>query len=241
MGRSPEKMPEVLISLVIPAHNEEKRILATLEKTVAYLSARYPFEIIVVNDHSSDATRRLVEDFSGKNPVVRMLDNPGPRGKGVSVRHGVLASAGKYVLFSDADLSTPIEEFEKFLPELEKGAEVVIASRQVPGARIKGPQPLLRRLMGKIFRVIRRSIAVPEIRDTQCGFKCFERNAALRIFSGQQLTGFVFDVEILIIAKKCGYKIKEMPVTWTDSPESKLGLLDPLRMLVELIKIRGHN
>lgn len=163
-------------------------------------------------------------------------------GKGFSVKNGALKAKGKYILFSDADLSTPIEEIDKFLLFLENGYDLTIASRFLPDSNLAIPQPWHRKLMGLFFRYLVHFIVISGFSDTQCGFKCFKKDVAYNIFSRQQLIGFGFDVELLFIAKKLHYKVKEVGITWRDSEGTRLNpLIHPLRMLIDLFKIRLYH
>ncbi len=228
------------ISVVIPAYNEEKRIKPTLEKIGEYLSKNSKnYEIIVVNDGSKDNTNKVV--LSLKNKKIRLINNEKNRGKGYSVKRGVLASKYPLVLFSDSDLATPIEEIEKLKKHLENN-EVVIASRNLKESDIRIKQPIHRKLMGKLFSLLVRLVAVRGFKDTQCGFKLFKKEAAQKIFSLQTFERFSFDVEILFIAKKLKYKIKEVPVVWIDQKGSTVDpIKDSIKMLLDLFKIRYNN
>jgi dolichyl-phosphate beta-glucosyltransferase len=232
------------LSVVIPAFNEEPRIGATLERVYAYLSKRdYPFEIIVVDDGSRDGTIRVVEAFAGQKPEIRVVSNDGNRGKGFSVRHGIEEARGEYILFSDADLSTPIEDVEKLLPKLTgEGFGIAIGSRSIRGADVRIHQPWYRELMGKVYNKIVRVCALRGFKDTQCGFKLFRADVARRVFAKQQIERFSFDVEALYLAHKYGYRIAEVPVTWYDSPRSRVSIAsDPLRMFIDVLKIRYYD
>lgn len=236
-------LPRVMIqmlSVVVPAYNEEERLGATLERMCKYLSRQErPWELLVVDDGSKDKTAELVTRASAKHPEVRLLANDRNRGKGYTVRRGMLAAAGDAVLFSDADLSSPIEEIEKLIPSLEHGHDVVIGSRDIIGSKIEVPQPLHRRVMGYTFMVLRDWIAVSGFRDTQCGFKLFRKAAAEQVFSRSRVDGFCFDVEILAIAKSLGYRMCEVPVVWRNDERSKVNPIgDPLKMLLDLFRIR---
>lgn len=228
------------LSVVVPAYNEEERLGATLDRMIAYL-ADMPreWELLVVDDGSSDGTRDLVAAASKKHPEVRLIANGRNRGKGYSVRHGMLAATGDAVLFSDADLSSPIEEVEKLIPHLENGHDVVIGSRDIIGSQIEVPQPLFRRVMGYSFMVLRDWIAVSGFRDTQCGFKLFRKPAAQAVFTQSRVDGFCFDVEILAIAKTLGYRMCEIPVVWRNDERSKVNPIgDPIKMFLDLFRIR---
>ncbi len=229
-----------LLSIVVPAYNEERRIGASLEKILAYL-ARKPFaaEVVVVDDGSSDRTTGVArEALEGRLPfrLVRFDEN---RGKGAAVKAGVLASAGQAVLFTDADLSAPIEELDTFLLELDKGFDVVIGSRAIPGCDIRVPQARHRQALGRFFNRLVRLFVMKGCRDTQCGFKLFRREAALDLFTRLRTAGFAFDVEILLLARKLGYRIAEVPVVWCDSRPSRVGILrGSWGMLTDLFRIR---
>jgi dolichyl-phosphate beta-glucosyltransferase len=232
-------MDSIYLSVVIPAYNEEKRIGNTCEQIVSFL-ARQPYvsETIVVDDGSRDRTAAVAEDKLAPS-IHRILQNPGNRGKGYAVKQGMLAASGKYVLFTDADLSTPIEEVQKFLKSLEEGYDIVIGSRSLEGSNIEIRQNLLRQSMGKIFNRLARLLTFRSIRDSQCGFKCFKRKVAQDLFSKQQLDGFSFDAEIIYLAQRQGYRIFEMPVTWRNSPHSRVRIVkDSLGMFLDLWRIR---
>ncbi|HNS32656.1 MAG TPA: glycosyltransferase family 2 protein [bacterium] len=230
------------ISVVIPAYNEEKRIVPTLEKVCKYFSSSsLVFEIIVVDDGSSDGTVAAVNKKSEKHSEVKVLRHAKNRGKGAAVKTGVLKASGDLILFTDADLSTPIEEFEKLCKEIDKGFDIAIASRAVKGAVIAVPQPLYRRLIGRIFPFLVRLIVFEKFRDTQCGFKLFKREAGLFLFSRLVTEGFAFDVEIIYRAVKKGLKVNEVPVRWVNSSVSTVNIFrDPFRMFAALFTIRAH-
>ena len=229
------------ISVVIPAYNEEKRLGPTLERVIEFFGgAGHEFEILVVDDGSRDGTVALAETFADRG--VKVLKNPGNRGKGYSVRHGMLEAARDIVLFSDADLSTPIEEVEALVaPVLDGKADGAIGSRAVHGSNVEVSQPFYRVLMGKTFNLFVRTIAIGGYSDTQCGFKLFTREAAQQIFKRQLFEGFSFDVEILFIAKKLGLKVAEVPVRWVNDPETKVSAVrDSLRMFRDLFRVRWN-
>jgi|YNPBryunderm2012_1023409.scaffolds.fasta_scaffold00025_16 dolichyl-phosphate beta-glucosyltransferase len=229
-----------LLSVVVPAFNEEKRLGLTLRKIMDYLDSRsIQAEIIVVDDGSSDRTAEKAREVLSNWPEFKVLKLSENRGKGAAVKEGMLAASGHLILFTDADLSTPIEELEKMLPLTREGYEVVIASRALPGAEIKRKQSWLRRNMGKTFNFLVQLLLIKGIKDTQCGFKLFRQEAARKIFSQLQCQGFAFDVEVLWRARKFGYKIAQVPVVWVNSPESKVRLFrSSIRMFLDLLKIR---
>ncbi|MCG3205443.1 MAG: Undecaprenyl-phosphate mannosyltransferase [Elusimicrobia bacterium] len=230
----------MLISIIIPALNEEKRILPTLEKIAQYLNQQsYSSEVIVVDDGSSDHTPKIVQTFAQKHPRFRLIMQPENLGKGAAVKKGMLVARGDHRLFSDADLSTPIEELEKFL---SYRADVVIGSRRVKGCRIEKRQPFFREAAGRIFSVLVRCLTLRGFIDTQCGFKLFTAQAAQEIFSRQTISRFGFDVEVLFIAQLKGFRIIEAPVTWIDSPFTRVRFFrDSTRMFLDLVRIRLNH
>ncbi|MEA3459498.1 MAG: dolichyl-phosphate beta-glucosyltransferase [Chloroflexota bacterium] len=245
-------MEQLFLSIVIPAYNEEYRLPRTLEKITSYLEAQdYRFEVIIVDDGSEDGTVRVVEDFMATHPDLHLIRNA-HRGKGYAVRTGMLGAQGKYVLFSDADLATPIEEVEKLLSFLEAGYDIAIGSREGVGARRYG-EPGYRHLMGRVFNLLVRLIVLRGFRDTQCGFKCFRREVARDLFhrvklygaeAGQVRGGAVtgFDVEILLLARKAGYSVMEVPVEWYYGANARVNLLRaPLRMFKDILKVRLND
>lgn len=229
------------LSIVIPAYNEERRIGATLARVTDYLDARRGrYEVIVVDDGSRDATRDVVAAVAAEHPLVRLLAQPRNAGKGAAVRAGVLASRGRDVLFSDADLSTPIEELERLEARLRDGADVAIGSRAAPGD-VARTQPILRRLQGRAFHLVVRALgfrAVAAIRDTQCGFKLFRGGVARALFGELTVAGFAFDVELLELAHD-RFRVDEVPVAWTHADGSKVRPgLDAMKMVRDLAGIR---
>lgn len=231
---------DIRLSVIIPTYNKEARIAATLEQVAAYLGAK-PFvsEIVVVDDGSSDLSADVARAaLAGRVPskVIRREKN---LGKGASVREGVLAAAGAYVLFCDDDLSTPIEELDKALAALEAGADVVIGSRAHPDSEIRVRQRRPREWMGKAFNLLVRLFVLRGFRDTQCGFKAFRGPAAKDIFSRLRTPGFGFDVEVLVLCRKLGYSVAEIPVVWCDARPSRLRILrGSWGMLKDLWRIR---
>jgi len=228
------------LTVVIPAFNEERRIGPTVERIRAYLAAQpYAAEIIVVDDGSADLTVPRAEAALRDGPPFRILSRAENRGKGAAVRDGVLAAAGDFILATDADLSTPIEELARFWPEVEAGADVVIGSRALPGSDVQVRQSAVREKMGKIFNLLVRALVLRGYPDTQCGFKLFRAAAAKDIFSRLRTEGFSFDVEVLWLGRKLGYRVRQVPVCWRNSPESRVRLVGgSLAMLRELWRIR---
>jgi dolichyl-phosphate beta-glucosyltransferase len=222
------------LSVVVPAYNEEARLTPTLDRVQEYLGARgYESEILVVDNASTDRTAEVARAAG-----VEVLQEP-RRGKGAAVRTGMLAARGQYVLFSDADLSTPIEEVEKLLAGLRGGADIAIASRGLAESNIVKHQPWHREMVGRMGNKLVRLMAVRGIADTQCGFKLFPGELARRIFRLQRLTGAAFDVETLFIAQHHGLRIAEVPVTWIDSPDTRFNrVTDSFDAVKDLIRIR---
>lgn len=229
--------------MVVPAYNEEERCADTLPRLWRDLNRRFnSFEIIVVDDGSNDNTAQVVARLSETHTNVRLLGYPGNRGKGHAVRIGVMAARGKNILFSDADLSTPIREVRKLLAALEEGYHIAIGSRARANTKILKRQPFYRICMGKIFNKLVKLLAVPHFSDTQCGFKCFRRDAAREIFTCCRIDGFSFDVEMLHIARRKGLPVKEVGVIWRNSPLSKVHpVIHSLQMLRDLFVIRFHS
>jgi dolichyl-phosphate beta-glucosyltransferase len=232
------------LSIVIPAYNEEKRLPSTLGRVVEYLkTGGFEFaEILVVDDGSKDATVALIEEFASRHKSVTLLQNPGNRGKGYSVRHGMLKAEGDWVLFSDADLSSPIEELEKLLTAVERtGAPIAIGSRALDRSLIGVHQPALREYAGRFFNLVMRVTTGLKFHDTQCGFKLFRKDAARAIFSRQKLERFGFDVEVLYIGEMFGYRAVEVPVRWNDVAGSKVGTFQGLDGFVDLLRVRRND
>lgn len=228
------------ISVVIPAYNEAKRIGPTLKKVMAFLDSRFnKYEIIVVDDCSKDNTSRVVSKY--KNNNLRVLRNKKNRGKGFSVKRGILNAKYSFVLFSDSDLATPIKELDKFM-KLIKKYDIVIASRNLKESDIRVKQPFYRQFMGKTFPLLVNLITGVGFKDTQCGFKLFKTRIAKKIVKQQTFERFSFDVEILFIARKMGFKIKEAPVVWIDKEGSTVSpIKDSFKMLIDLFKIRFND
>jgi dolichyl-phosphate beta-glucosyltransferase len=224
------------LSVVIPAYNEEERLAPTLARIKEYLDEQsYESEIVVVDNASSDRTSEVAREAG-----VKVLAEP-RRGKGAAVRTGVLAAGGEYILFSDADLSTPIEEVERLLGALRAGDDIAIASRGLPESKLPVRQPWYRELVGRVGNLLVRLAAVHGIADTQCGFKLFPRGIARRLFGAQLMRGIAFDMEILFLAQRLTLRIAEVPVTWIDSPDTRISRVrDSLDALKDLARIRWN-
>ena len=229
------------LSIIIPAHNEERRLPRSLEKIVAFLEKQdYQAEVIVVDNGSRDNTSGVVEGFMARYPFISLIREE-RRGKGLAVKLGMLAARGEYLFLCDADLSMPIEEVAKFLPPQLEDYDVAIASREVEGARRYG-EPPHRHLMGRVFNLIVRLLAVRGFQDTQCGFKCFRREVARDIFSRQTMEGWGFDVEVLFIAQKRSYRIVEVPINWYYMANSRVRpIRDSIRMFREVLQVRIND
>jgi len=235
------------ISIVVPAYNEQQRLPDTLAAISRYLSTKKDFqpEILVVDDGSSDSTRAAAETFAStcENARVRVLVNPGNRGKGYSVRHGMLEAAGDWVLFSDADLSAPIEELDKLFWDLRRlDAEIAIGSRAIDRSLIGVRQSAFRENAGRVFNLLMRLLTGLPFADTQCGFKLFSRRAAREVFRRVRIAGFGFDAEALFIARRLGFRTIEVPVRWNHVEGTKVSMLaDSLNMFVDLLRIRYNQ
>jgi glycosyltransferase involved in cell wall biosynthesis len=232
------------LSIVIPAYNEERRLPSTLDTVLAWLnaSAFADAEVLVVDDGSADGTAALVEARSLDDPRVRLLRNPGNRGKGYAVRHGMREARGGWILFSDADLSAPIEELPKLLGAAQgKNAAVAIGSRALDRSLIGVHQSPWRELSGIIFNLLMRVLTGLPFADTQCGFKLYRREAARQVFERQRLDGFGFDVEDLFIARRLGLVAIEVAVKWNNVEGTKVGLTQGLRSFLDLLVIRWNG
>jgi len=230
------------LSLVIPAYNEARRLPNTLRELHDYCRrwARL-FEVIIVVESSTDETLALAQAGTKTFPQLKVIGNRIHRGKGFAVRTGMLASAGELVFFTDADLSTPLYEIDRALAvfEAERDLQIIVGNRQHPNSQIIRHQSWMREGMGKTFNALVRWLAGIEIRDTQCGFKGFRQAASRAIFERQRTDGFSFDVEVLLLAKALGFSVKEMPVHWSNSPDSKVRVLsDSLKMLRDVAVVR---
>ena len=227
------------ISVVIPAYNEENRLPSTLEKVQAYLrETPWEFtEVLVIDDGSRDGTVAAAEHAG-----ARVLRNPGNRGKGYSVRHGMLKAQGEWTLFTDADLSTPVEELEKlWAASARDHAKVAFGSRALDRSLVGVHQPVFRESMGRLFNFLMRVVTGLPFRDTQCGFKLFETAAAREIFQRQRLDGFGFDVEVLYIAAQLGYRMQEVPVRWNDAAGTKVSMWRGVTAFLDPLKVRWNG
>tara|TARA_B100001123_G_scaffold407112_2_gene499043 strand:+ start:16371 stop:17189 length:819 start_codon:yes stop_codon:yes gene_type:complete len=234
---------EVHLTVVIPAFEEVARLEPTLRRVRAYLDGQtFSSEVLVVVDGGSDGTLSLVRKLASDWNSLTVLHNESNFGKGLAVRRGMLVGRGRYLLFSDADLSTPIEEVEQLIAALGRGCDIAIGSRALSGSDVRLRQVWWREMMGRFFNVLVRGVVLPGIRDTQCGFKCFRRDVARRIFSRQRIARFCFDVEVLWIGRKLGYRVVEVPVVWVNDPSSRVHpIRDSLRMLFDLVRLRYND
>ena len=233
-------MGQLFLSVVIPAYNEESRIALTLEQLSTYLGCQeYSWEIIVADDGSADTTAHIVSDWASSNGLIRLvrLDH---RGKGWAVQQGMLAARGEYRFLCDADLSMPVEQVGRFVAQAGERPDIVLGSRELPDSRRIG-EPTRRHLMGRVFNLIIRVLAVPGIRDTQCGFKLFKAETTASLFESQVLEGFAFDVEILCLARVIGLDIREIAIDWHYREGSKVRpVRDSFRMVRDVLRVRSR-
>lgn len=233
----------VFLSLVIPAYNEEQRLIKNLPVLQEYFERKdFSYEVIVVNDGSRDGTESVVLESQKTWPELKLLSERGNHGKGYSVRKGMLSAEGRYIVFSDADLSSPIRESEALLSRLMDGCDVAAGSRYIhcdaDAGKERVTQSFLRHASGKMFSFLVRLLVSPRVSDTQCGFKGFTAEAARELFSRQKLNGFAFDVEILYLSRRMGMNVSEVPVEWHEDPHSKISLFrDAARMLFDVVRI----
>lgn len=238
-----DRQTKPALSIVIPAYNEERRLGPSLAAVRAFVrKRRLSAEVLVVDDGSNDGTVTLVKDLARRFKGLRLVQQPRNLGKGAAVKAGVLASRGGQILFSDADLSTPLEELPGLQAALKAGADIAIGSRAIDRSRIAVRQPLYREAAGRLFNRLVQAFSVPGVRDTQCGFKLFKAPAAKRLFALQQVPRFGFDVEVLFLARLAGYKVAELPVRWVNSPETKVRpIRDGARAFLDLALIRLYQ
>lgn len=226
------------LSIVIPAHNEEARLPKTLPQVLAHLDSRdYPSEVILVDSGSQDGTAEIGRNFAESRDDFRLIQVDKP-GKGLAVQRGMLAAAGEYRFICDADLSMPIHQVDRFFPPQLENTEIAIASRELEQS-VRYGEPIYRHLIGRAFNTLVRLLAIPDIQDTQCGFKCFRADVAEDLFRVQQLEGWTFDVELLFIAQRRGYQIVEVPIPWYYFPGSRVQVVrDSIAMFLDLFRIR---
>jgi glycosyltransferase involved in cell wall biosynthesis len=233
-------MPEPFLSIVVPAYNEARRLRDTLERLCQFKELRpYSIELMVVDDGSTDQTVAIISQFQG----IRLVRNDRNHGKGFTVRHGVLEARGEFVLFTDADLSTPIEEVDKLLSALQSsGADAAVGSRALKRELIGIHQPLFRDMAGRFFNLLVRAFTGLRLHDTQCGFKLFKRRSTRRAFERMRVEGFGFDPELLFLIERGGGRVVEVPVRWNDNPATKVRFLrDSTRMFLDLIAIHWRS
>ncbi len=233
-------MPKPLLSIVIPAYNEEQRLPETLQVIHTFLQRQtYNAEVLVVENGSDDHTLAIAQELSRSMPEVRAL-HCDQRGKGLAVVQGMLAASGEYRFICDVDLSMPIEEINNFLPPQLNDGAIAIASREAAGAK-RYNEPEYRHIIGRVFNLMVRLIALPGLQDTQCGFKCFRADVVGKVFPRMTMRGWTFDVEALVIARRLGFNIVEIPIPWYYNPKSKVKVLrDSFIMARDLITIRWN-
>jgi len=232
-----------LTSFVIPAYNESNRIRPTLDEMLRHSRERkWEIEIVVVNDGSRDNTAEIIREYGQIHPEIHLVENPGNHGKGYSVRNGMLHARGDICLFTDADLSSPISEAQHLFDAIAAGADIAIGSRWLRAELQTERQPLYRQLLGRIFNLVLRVVLGLNFADTQCGFKAFRREVAQKIFPLQRIERWGFDPEILFLARKLGFTVKEVPVVWAHSEGTRLHpFRDGLRMFVEVLHVRWNS
>ena len=233
-------MPAPFLSIVIPAHNEERRLAATLTIIADFCATQsYSVEVLVIENGSADRTAELARSFQPQMPQLRVFQEA-QAGKGLAVRRGMLEAIGEYRFICDADLSMPIAEVTHFIPPALPDMDIAIASREAPGA-VRYDEPPFRHLTGRVFNAVVRWMALPGLQDTQCGFKCFRAAVAQDVFQRQTLKGWAFDVEVLFIARRLGYRVAEVPIHWYFDSHSQVRVFrDTWRMLRELVSIRRN-
>jgi dolichyl-phosphate beta-glucosyltransferase len=233
-----EHVTKPYLSIIIPAHNEEKRLPHTLEQAFDFVNVQpYPAEILVVENGSQDKTLQISQDFATAHPQVRVFQEA-KSGKGLAVQRGMLEACGEYRFMCDADLSMPIQQVNRFLPPVLTDFDIAIASREAPGA-IRYHEPLYRHWGGRAINLIIRILALPGLRDTQCGFKCFRASIAEDLFRVQTLARWAFDIELLYVASQRSYRIIEVPIPWYYRPESKVNVVrDAVQMIADILAIR---
>jgi dolichyl-phosphate beta-glucosyltransferase len=236
-------MEPVSYSIVIPAYNESERLQSSLQKIVDFLGEQSMIaEVLIVNDGSRDNTPEIIRQYASRYPYIRLIENPGNRGKGFSVRNGMLQATGDIVLFTDADLSAPITEAPKLFAEIQKGADVAFGSRWLLAKLQTERQSIMRQIAGRAYNIFMRVLLGLQYKDTQCGFKAFNRRAIDALFTRQRIERWGFDVELLFLAQKFGLKIVEVPVQWAHDDRSKINpLVDGMKMFGEMLSIRWNG
>jgi dolichyl-phosphate beta-glucosyltransferase len=239
----PKPTDKCRYSIIIPAYNETARVAATLDRVLSHIVERdWDAEIIVVDDGSTDNTAEIIREYEVKRPQLQLLQNPGNKGKGYSIRNGMQHAQGEILLFSDADLSSPIEEADKLIAAIEQGADVAIGSRWMRSDLQTQRQPIHRQLFGRIFNFMLRITLGLAFKDTQCGFKAFSRRAASAIFPLQRIERWGFDPELLYLAHKFEFKVAEIPVEWAHREGTRIRpLRDGSQMFLEMLKIRWNS
>ncbi len=238
-------MSKPFLSIIIPAYNEEQRLPDTLEQVLTFLQSQsYQSEILVVENASEDGTLKVAKEFAEQHHreslPIQVIHEP-VKGKGSAVRRGMLLASGDYLFMCDADLSMPVKEINRFFPPAVDGVDITIASREAMGA-VRYNEPTYRHLVGRIFNTLIRVLALPDLNDTQCGYKCFKANVAEDLFRDMTIPGWSFDVEILYLAQKRGYRVKEIPIHWYYNPDSHISVAkDSIRMALDIFKIRFQD
>lgn len=234
-------MTNPFLSIIIPVYNEAARLPQALDELISFCGSQdYTAEIIVIENGSRDGTWQIAQDYAARFPNIRALQNE-QRGKGLAVRRGMLEAQGEYRFMCDVDFSMPMTEINRFLPPQLVGVDIAIASREFAGS-VRYNEPHYRHLVGRIYNWLIRLLALPGLHDTQCGFKCFRGIVADEIFPRQTVPGWSFDVEVLFIARRCGYQVVELPIPWYFNDQSKVRVLhDAARMAIDLLKIRWNG
>lgn len=231
-----------MISVVVPAYNEARRLPASLGRIFEFMDVRHPeYEVVVVDDGSTDGTAELARREFAERSQLRVERYEANRGKGYAVRLGIAQARGDLVLFSDADLSTPIEDLDALLAAVERGADVAIGTRAHPDSDVRVRQPFYRDRAGKVFNRLVRLLLLPDLQDTQCGFKLFRREKILPLLDEARVDRFAFDVELLYLARRAGLRIVEVPVVWVNSPDSRVRLPQAAAAFVDVVRVRWRG
>lgn len=235
-------MPNPFLSIIIPAYNEEQRLPETLEQVLTFLQAQtYSSEILVIENASQDQTYQVAQAFAAQHTTQQLpiqVHQEPKQGKGAAVKRGIFAARGEYRFMCDADLSMPVGEINRFFPPEIDQFDITIASREAPGA-VRYNEPAYRHLVGRLFNTLIRVLALPGLNDTQCGFKCFRAQVAEELFNLLTISGWSFDVELLYLAQRRGYRIVEIPIPWYYNPDTHISVLkDSLQMALDIFRIR---